>query len=65
MANLDDQVADIRERVAGIEAKLGFLQRTMESLSAQAPKSGGAIVLPVALVITVLEIVKVVAERVV
>lgn len=57
VANVDEQVADIRERVAGIEATLGYIQKHLDA------KTGGNVVLPVALVITVLEIVKAVVER--
>lgn len=62
MANIDDQVADIRERVASIETKVTYLQRIMDRNSETA-KSGGNVVIPVAAVITVLEIVKAVIER--
>lgn len=58
MSNVEDQIADIRERVARIETQVCGLQRTLDG------KGGGNIVFPVAAVITILEIVKVVAERV-
>lgn len=61
MSNIEDQVADIRERVAGIEAQLGFMQRTLECQGKE--KGGGNVIIPVALVITVLEVVKAVVER--
>lgn len=63
MGNTDDQIADIRERVASIETKLTYMQRTMDK-HAEAAKSGGNVVIPVALVVTVLEIVKAVIERI-
>lgn len=58
--NTDEQIADIRERVASIEATLRHIQRCMDM---QQHKGTGNIVIPVALVVTVLEIVKAVIER--
>lgn len=58
MSNVVDQIADIRERVASIETKVCSIQRQLD----KAP-GGGSVVLPVAAVITILETVKVVAER--
>lgn len=63
MSNIDDQVSDIRERVARIETRIGYLQRAMDK-HAETMKSGGNVVIPVALVVTVLEIVKAVIERI-
>lgn len=65
MGNADDQIADIRERVASIETKVTYLQRAMDvhAEEAHSAKGGGNIVIPVAAVITVLEIVKAVIER--
>lgn len=58
MGNIDDQVADIRERVAGLERDVSWIRRKLEE------KTGGNIVLPVAAVIAILEIVKVAIERI-
>lgn len=57
VANTDEQIADIRERVASIETTVSYIQKHLDA------KTGGNVVLPVALVITVLEIVKAVVER--
>lgn len=61
MDSVEMQVADIRERVAGIEAQLRCMQGTLDTYKKD--HSGGSVVIPVAVVITVLEIVKVVIER--
>lgn len=60
MSNIDDQVSDIRERVARIEMQVSCLQGTLDS---QGRSGNGNVVLPVAAVITILEIVKAVIER--
>ena len=59
MSNVEDQVADIRERVASIEAQLVCI---LNGLNRQR-KENGSVVIPVAAVITVLEVAKLVLEK--
>lgn len=54
--NVEEQIADIRERVAAIETKLCLLQTSLENQPGI--KVGGQVVFPVAAVVTILEIVK-------
>lgn len=72
VGNVADQVADMRERVAVIEtrvermpvieSKLDLLQRSVDAHNALDKKSG-SVVIPVAAVVTALEIVKEVLAR--
>lgn len=60
----DEQLADIRERVAVIETEIVHIRRAVDDHNAQEKKSGN-VVIPVAAVVVVLEIVKVLIERLV
>lgn len=63
MMSVDDKIADIRERLAKMEATLEMVQKSVADMACKG--SGGNIVVPVTAVIVVLEIVKVFVERVV
>lgn len=61
MLNVEEQIADIRERLAAMETTLSLVQQSMSNMVGA--KSGGHVVIPVATVVTVVEIVKVIIER--
>lgn len=58
MSNVEDQIADIRERVASLETDVTWIRRKLEQA-----KQGGNVVIPVAAVVAGLEVVKAVIER--
>lgn len=63
MSDVNEQIADIRERVAVIETEVTHIRQAVEAHNAL-EKKNGSIVIPVAAVVTTLEIVKVVLEKV-
>lgn len=61
MMNVEEQIADIRERVAAIETQLSSLQRSLDNMVGG--KNGGNVVIPVAAVVSIAEIIRLVMER--
>lgn len=64
MPDVNEQLADIRERIAVVETDISYIRKAVDEHNAiDATKKNGSIVIPVAAVVTALELVKVIAER--
>lgn len=63
MSDVTEQIADIRERVAVIETEVTHIRQAVDAHNA-IDKKNGSIVIPVAAVVTALEVIKVVLEKV-
>lgn len=61
MDEVDSEIAAIKERLVRIETILESINRTVD----KQPQSTGNVVIPIAAVVAVMEVVKVVLERVV